>query len=138
MPENSYHRILSNRGMTLVEVMVAGSICAVVFLISMTIAAEGYAKSKSLRNHLQSNFALSYIANSLAIAPSNDPRLTPGTHSIECSIYACPVANGGVPATWTVTANEPSVGFIQIDISVGWKNVSTQRSVRTKFTRSVE
>lgn len=110
--------------------------CSIVFSISMTIAAISYGRSKTLKNNLHSNFAVSYISNSLVIAPGSDPRLVPGEHRIECSIYACPYPGGGVEASWTVTPDMLSPGFLEINVRVTWKDLNVTRYSTSKFSRS--
>jgi type IV pilus assembly protein PilV len=107
----------SNRGFTVIEVLVAASI--------FSIAIVGVAIStKSVIQTNQKNYFTS-VATSLAQDKLEELKATPST-----------IASGGpisdvidgqtFTRTWTVTSNSPISGVKKIDVTVTWTNYGNQ------------
>jgi prepilin-type N-terminal cleavage/methylation domain-containing protein len=118
------------RGLSLIEVMVAGALLGVG--AAGTLSAWGTVTTLLERQRRvtdATSLARSSIERLLALAPG-DPALDPGDRiDGHFDVFGAPLKDGGYIVRHKIAANQPAAGFIKLTVDVQWSDLLGSRSV---------
>ncbi|MGH7818575.1 MAG: type IV pilus modification PilV family protein [Candidatus Binatia bacterium] len=122
--------LLSERGSSLLEIVVASSIFAFLVLsLSPSILNTQKTAALSGNSSIASTLALDKLDQLRGLDPS-DPLLAAGTRNDPLNPLASSGSTGGIFArSWTVTDNTPEVGMKRLEVQVTWRDRLGQSAV---------
>ncbi|MGH7860438.1 MAG: type IV pilus modification PilV family protein [Candidatus Binatia bacterium] len=127
----THSRLLSERGSSLLEIVVASSIFAFLVLsLSPSILNTQKTAALSGNSSIASTLALDKLDQLRGLDPSAGGDMAAGTWPDTLNPLRADGTTGGIfTRTWTVTDNTPEVGMKRVEMQVSWRDRLGQSAV---------